>query len=210
MKLTSLQESLFLLIWLQKQIRLMLIPLGKKGNDVDNALKFPIINHVLILICSFLEEWKRLEQLGSVKKIQIVLEIASPYLGRIRKWRGLQKVRSSLLAHPHRDKKRKIAFPWKVFSKYECPTEYAEIILLGKCAIRAVKIAYARHHDEYIQAVEEIQRDKEDIERKGIRTEEEVNTELNKLVAEEVKIREKFSKKPKGRSTNERQKPRNV
>lgn len=194
MKLTSLQESLLLLTWLHKQIRQTLIPLEQKEKNVSKGMKFIISNYAIVLICSFLEEWKILESLGRDKEIQITLRMASPFLKRIRKWNGLRKVRSSLLVHTHRDKKGKFVTPWEVFSKYESPTAYAEIILLSRCAISAIEVAYVRHHDEYIQAEEEIQQDVEHMELKGIRTEGELNTELKNLNADMVKIKEKFSK----------------
>ena len=114
-ELSPLQESLIILVSLNNRIEKALNAMVSKDHMEDEDLKFTITNHIHILLCSFLDEWKKLEALGSDEKIKATLKIVSPSIGRIRQWGGLPKVRSSLLAQGHRDKGRVGVFPWHGF-----------------------------------------------------------------------------------------------
>ena len=180
-KLTSLQESLLILAALSNRIEWALKAMVPKGRIEDKDLKFTITNHIHILLCSFLEEWKKLEALGGDDKIQATLRIVSPALDRIRRWRGLPKVRSILLAHGHRDKDGVAILPCEVFGKYNAPTAYAETILLGNCVVIAERVVLNQHQSDYQEAIKQVDKVKQDIENKGIRTVGEIKAELSKI-----------------------------
>ena len=180
-ELTPLQESLLILAALSNQIEWALKAMVPKDRIKDENLKFTVSNHIHILLCSFLEEWKRLEALGSDDKIKATLRITSPAIGRIRQWRGLHKVRSILLAHEHRNKDGVAVLPWQVFVKYDAPTAYAETILLGNCSVLAVKVILTQHQSDYQEALKQTSKIKQRIENKGIRTTGEIKGELNKI-----------------------------
>ncbi len=179
--LTPFQESLLILAALSNRIEKALKAMIPEDRIEDDNLKFTITNHIHIILCSFLEEWRKLEALGSDDKIQATLRIVSPALNRIRQWRGLSKVRSILLAHGHRDENKDAVLPWQVFKKYNAPTTYAETILLGNCSILAVKVLLTQHKSDYQEAVHQISRLEQDIEDKGIRTVGEIKAELGKI-----------------------------
>jgi len=93
-----------------------------------------------------------------------------------------------LLAHGHRDKSGSPAWAWDVFDVHDCPTAYAETILLGNCAVIAVDITINRHQTEYRQAGLRLMNERKNIQDKGIRTTEEIEKELNVIKAEIARI----------------------
>ena len=147
-ELSPLQESLIILVSLNNRIEKALNAMVSKDHMEDEDLKFTITNHIHILLCSFLDEWKKLEALGSDEKIKNTLKFTSPAIARIRRWKGLPKVRSILLAHGLRDKDGVAALPWDVFGKYDAPTAYAETILLGNCVLLAVAVVINQHSSD--------------------------------------------------------------
>ena len=181
MKISNLQKSLLILVGIKNQLEPSLRTLVPKERIKDEDLKFTICNHIQILICNFLEEWKILESQGKDESIRTTLQIASPAVERIRQWKGLRKVRSRLLAHGHREYNGRVAWAWNVFAKYKAPTAYAETILLGNCAIKAIKIALQRHRSIYKKAVSELLRLNRRIEERGIRTIGEIKEGLIKI-----------------------------
>ncbi len=189
-KFTPFQESLLILATLSNQIKWALKAVVPEGRAKDEDLKFTVCNYIQVLLCSFLEEWKNLKALGSDEKIRAMLKIVSPALDRIQQWRGLYKVRSTLLAHGHRDKRGAPAWPWEVFGKHDAPTAYAETILLGNCAVLATRVLLTRHQSDYQEAVQQLNKLKRGIEDKGIRTVGEIVAELNKIKAEMSRIAE--------------------
>lgn len=180
MYLTKLQESLLVLTGIEHQIESALQTLVPKEHIEDDNLKFTVCNHLHIIICSFLDEWKILESLGEDSEIQKTLLIASPAINCIRSWKGLEKIRSQLLAHGHRDKNGHVAWAWDVFARYNAPTAYGEMIVLGNCAVKAIKIAFLRHQKEHEEASMEIKKLNRDIEEKGARTVGDIKLELEK------------------------------
>jgi hypothetical protein len=180
-ELTPLQESLYVLVALNNRIKKALTAMVSKDHMKDEDLKFTITNHIHILLCAFLDEWRKLEALGSETQIKNTLKITSPAIGRIRQWKGLPKVRSILLAHGHRDKDGVAALPWDVFGKYDAPTAYAETILLGNCVLLAVAVVIDRHRADYQEVFNQLSSKKRYIEDKGIKTIEEIDEELRKI-----------------------------
>ena len=81
--LTPLQESLLILAGLNKQLKWALNTIVPKDRIKDENLKFTVSNHIYILLCSFLEEWKFLEKLGRDENLQTILKIASPAVNRM-------------------------------------------------------------------------------------------------------------------------------
>jgi hypothetical protein len=187
--LTPLQESILILLGIKNQIEVALKSIRSKERVQDEGLKFTVCNHIQILVCSFLEEWRRLERLGVKSEIQKTLKIASPAIDRIKQWRGLDKVRSQLLAHPQRDSDGNFVPPWRTFASYSAPTTYAETILLGNCVIKATSVVLKRHAKEYRLAFAMVQSRAEDIADKGIKTVGDVKTELERI---DSQIAERF------------------
>ncbi|MFC1511210.1 hypothetical protein ACFL5U_02345 [Candidatus Margulisiibacteriota bacterium] len=185
-KLSNLQEILLILTGLKSQIEQALRSIQAEERIKDEDLKFTVANYLHILICNFNEEWHRFEGLGFDNAVKKSLIIASPVVDRIKKWSGLNKIRSSLLTHPHRNKNGTVAFPWDIFAKNQAPTAYAETILIGNCAIMAIKVALLYHNDEYIIARDYILAQTRQIETKGIQTVGQIKTELKKI-NEEIK-----------------------
>jgi len=187
--LTPLQESILILLGIKNQIEVALKSIQSKERVQDEGLKFTVCNYIQILVCSFLEEWWKLERLGTDSEIQKTLKVASPAIDRIRKWKGLAKVRSQLLAHPHRDSNGRFKTPWQVFARYSAPTAYGETIVLGNCANKATSVVLKRHAKEYELAFAIVESQAEEIDDKGVRTVGEIRSELIKV---DQKITEQF------------------
>lgn len=187
--LTRLQESLLQLAAFKNSLEAALRALAPADRVQDEDLKFTVSNHIQVLLCSFLEEWKVFEGLGADSNVRNTLRVAAPAVDRVRRWRGLPKVRSMLLAHGFRGKDGKMVHPWDVFAKHDAPTAYAEVTLLANCAKLAIEAALDRHRQEYKEAAEHVLKMNRDIEDKGIRTIGEIKAELSKIDEEMAKLR---------------------
>ena len=179
--LTALQESILILLGVKNQIEIALKSIQPKERMQDEGLKFTVCNHIQILVCSFLEEWRKLEGLGTESEIQKTLKIASPAIDRIRKWKGLAKVRSQLLAHPHRALDGRFVPAWQTFANYSAPTAYAETITLGNCTRKATSIVLKRHAKDYRIAIAVLESQAEEIADTGVRTVGDIRSELREV-----------------------------
>lgn len=188
---TQLEESLLLLTGVENQLVSALKSLASKERAEDDDLKWTVSNHIQILVCSFLEEWKIFESLGSNATIRDTLKMISPAITRIKEWTGLTRIRSTMLAHPQRDKGGNPVWPWDVFNSYKSPTAYAETILLGNLAVIAVKAVRSRHHAEYHLAAQRLSQRFTPIREQGIRTAGEIERVLQKVRSEMSEIAKK-------------------
>jgi len=179
--LTPLQESILILLGIKNQIEVALKSIQPKERVQDEGLKFTVCNHIQILVCSFLEEWRRLEGLGTESEIQKTLKVASPAIDRIKRWAGLAKVRSQLLAHPQRASDGTFVPPWQTFANYSAPVTYAETIVLGNCAIKATSVVLKRHAKDYRLAFAIVESRAKEIPDKGIKTVGEIRSELSEV-----------------------------
>ena len=187
--LTPLQESILILLGIKNQIGVALKSIQPKERIQDEGLKFTVCNHVQILVCSFLEEWRKLEGLGTESEIQKTLKVASPAIDRIRKWKGLAKVRSQLLAHPHRASDGSFVPAWQTFANYSAPTAYGETIVLGNCALKATSVVLKRHAKDYRIAIAILESQAEEIADTGIRAVGDIKSELREV---DQQIAERF------------------
>lgn len=188
--LSPLQESLVILGVLKTEIKAALGSIKAKDRIWDEDLKFTVCKYLTILICSFMEEWHRIERLGHDPDVRYSLRIASPAVERIKKWKGLRKVRSTLFAHAHREANGEITLPGEVFVKYQAPTAYAGTILLANCAIKATDVVLHSHLIKYKEALEIVLARNLTPEAKGIQTSGEIKAELAKVDKEIEKKRE--------------------
>jgi len=179
--LTPLQESILILVGIKNQIEVALKSIQPKERIQDEGLKFTVCNHIQILVCSFLEEWRKLEGLGRESEIQKTLKVASPAIDRIRRWKGLPRVRSQLLAHPHRTSDGTFVPAWQTFANYSAPTTYAETIVLGNCAKKATSVVLKRHAEDYRHAAAILESQALEIDNKGVRTVGEIRSELSEV-----------------------------
>lgn len=184
--LTQFQEHLAIISSFGNHIEGALNGFPTSEPNQDDDLKFTLSNHLHILLCSFLEEWEKLEGMGATPMIKETLHIIAPAIKRIRQWRGLSKMRSQILAHPQRDKNGTFTPPWVTFKRFNIPTAYAETILLGNCALVARDTLLRRHSDDWQKASSSLDSLDRHIEDKGIRTIEEAGLELERIKREIV------------------------
>lgn len=184
MGLTPIQENLLIFQSLVNYIEMALSTIPPhKDRLKDEPLKFILSNWLLLQISSFLDEWKKFEGLGKDNiPIQKIAQKTSPYLKRIRKWKGIYKFRSMVLAHSFRDENNNFISAPKVHLKHDVPTAYAEIFLLANCAINAMKVALNHSKDEFSIAVAKEKDSDIPVKVKGV-------TDLNKAKEEFIELK---------------------
>ncbi|MEP9320444.1 hypothetical protein ABKS89_25085 [Pseudomonas sp. LABIM340] len=145
--LTRLQKCLMSLSALKRFLEDALRP-AKSIPRQD--LRESLASYLLICVHSFDQEWKRLSGMGKDDaEIRRTLELASPLVKRIRRWKGLAKLRSRVLAHEPYDKdSMELVDLREYFGEGKAPTEFWEAVLLAECAVWAIAIAITRHEAE--------------------------------------------------------------
>lgn len=85
--LTRFQEHLAILCACANQIGMALdsFPTSKAGEDA--GLNFTLANHLHILLCNFMEEWKKLEGMGGDREIRKTLRVVSLAFGEYERGR---------------------------------------------------------------------------------------------------------------------------
>lgn len=124
-----------------------------KRHSADKEARIVIVERIHILVCSFLDEWGVFTWECRKVGFHEPLDTAMPALKRIRIWRGLDRVRSSLLAHPFRDKSNVLVNPGSLYGVGKSPSCNAEVCLLGECAIYACAVAAAFTQEEHARAM---------------------------------------------------------
>ncbi len=176
-RFTPFEESLLNLRRIQTQLDSALRAFHGKELVANGDLEWTVCNHIQILLCSFLEEWKIFESFAKdSERIRDTLKIAVPALDRIRAWTGLERVRNTLLAHNLRDKKGNPVSIWDVFNSNKIPTAYAEIILLARLAVLAIRRTREPHYSEFHLAAQRLTQYHVTIKPQGIRTSHEAES----------------------------------
>ncbi|MDO8687701.1 MAG: hypothetical protein Q7K41_03835 [Dehalococcoidales bacterium] len=183
-ELTKLQESILILASITSQIEWAISSFKKKEQLIDDDLKRTVCNHIQILLCSYLEEWKRLEHLANDEEVRKTLYCVEPAISRLKRWTGLHRVRSQFLAHPQRDKRGKFVSNFEIYSRNNVPTAYAETIALGTYAIQASYVLLNKRHRKDYELIKHLLKP-EEFPSRGFRTLGEVEAESQR-VAEEI------------------------
>ncbi|MDD5330467.1 MAG: hypothetical protein PHX38_10705 [Sulfuricella sp.] len=142
--LSPLEEILLVLAGLKYQLEPSLRTFKRYRHDQE--AKASIANYLLVLVASFEREWQRFEGLGADPEVKRTLVVASPAIKRIRAWRGLHRLRSSMLAHGFRDKQGRLVNTGTLFGPGDAPTNFAGQLLLGELAVYAIATAICHHH----------------------------------------------------------------
>ena len=119
----------------------------------DESLQYDLLNYLMIQVQSFMDEWRKLGPLrNDVPGLLTVLEVASPAVRRIKKWKGIYNVRSRLLAHSPRDKDGRLTEVEHLLAAGTFPTMYAEQMLVAECAVYAISTMLASYDAERAEA----------------------------------------------------------
>jgi hypothetical protein len=154
MALTKIQESLMVFAALKNQIEPALRVV--KRHKLEDDLKFTVTNYLLILVSSFLDEWRRFTALDSDARVSKTIQTAKPAAERIQQWPGIYELRSSALAHGFRKKDRSLVHISDLFGEGVAPSNYAEQILLAECAVYAIATAICQLQDIYRDGISQI------------------------------------------------------
>jgi hypothetical protein len=109
--------------------------LKNEERKADSTLVFVLHNYGLIIICRFLEIWRRFNALGkSNRRVREACAIAAPLLDRIHEWPGLEEYRDFILAHRYQIGDRpEFIPPWVVLRTGRVPSKPAEWFVLLDC-----------------------------------------------------------------------------
>ncbi|MCD4663743.1 MAG: hypothetical protein K8R68_00635 [Bacteroidales bacterium] len=114
--------------------------------DSNSLIYFGVKSQILILACSYIDEWDNfLASKKNDKMDQRLIELkkqAKPAIDRIREWTGLKEFRNTVLAHNFRNKKLNFesVFTNDYTDYLKIPDHITEIYLLSKCLDIATKI----------------------------------------------------------------------
>jgi hypothetical protein len=114
----------------------------------DDELKFIISAKLMIDLCSFLDEWKKL---GPIAKedpcVMDTLKMCGLPIKKIKAWDGLKSYRNTMLAHGFRDETAGNT-PTNISQRYfnaKVPTKYAETLFLAHIASFCIGVFLTRH-----------------------------------------------------------------
>jgi hypothetical protein len=157
---------------------------------MDTDLKMTICFHVLLLVSTFMEEYKRLEKIAvnsTDNKLQSVLDALNPAIKRIRDWdKGINKVRNLVLAHPLRDGSRRFVRMKQIFEDPLVPTSFVQMLTLGKYANLVVQGLATLYPSEAKQCWDWQEAEDFKSESRGFTNFAEANSELKKVNKEIV------------------------
>lgn len=109
----------------------------------DDDVKYIATNFILVQVSAFLEEWRIFRSFGEKHEdVRETTQIAKPALERIERWKGVREYRNSMIAHTRR---KSTETPLLVGDVSNVPSNYAEQMLLGECAVYAIAVALNRH-----------------------------------------------------------------
>lgn len=181
MPLSKFQESLLVISAMKNIMENDLCVFKRYQHDED--LKFALHNKMLIDICSFMGEWKRFNNYAKNDAcIKETMRITAPAITRISKWKGLEGMRNTLLAHGFRDNNNqgKLTCLNNRLFDADVPTTYAEIMLLSEYCVYVISAFICRHGNEHQEAMALIPEWNHDVKR-GIETLAEFDADVEKL-----------------------------
>ena len=124
------------------------------ANNYDTTINVCIKNTIIILTCSFLDEWNNylIPKNANFDKLKTAKKKCKPAIKRINKWSDIEKFRNSVLAHNFRDNKKdnKSIFLTDKFDKLNIPIHISEFILLSQC----IDIATSNVASPFINEIE--------------------------------------------------------
>ena len=191
--MTPLQESLIVLTGLKNMLERALRSFynmtgshlsGRPGRLSDPFLCFSMQNYLLILLSSFLEEWRRFSSFAKDDSdVRETLRQVAPAMDRFKGWKDLRSVRSKLLAHPSRGTDGKVVLAWDVFRTSDAPTTFGEVVLLSLCVLIVIDRVSARHSQDRTAAERQLLQLDRSVPRKGLTTSGELEAELARIQA---------------------------
>jgi hypothetical protein len=143
-KFTKLEDSIIIIYMLEGLINKYLKVLETEKNNKNSIVFAAVSSQILIIACSFLEEWDLLGGLSDTDiRIIKVRKIAAPAFDRINHWKDLKNVRNTILAHNLRTKKNgQENVLMRENMTYAIPTSYFDHALLSYCISMAKSILF--------------------------------------------------------------------
>lgn len=109
----------------------------------DDDLKFVATNFIMLQVSAFLDEWRLFQTFAqNDRAVRRTTLIAKPAIDRIKLWGGIRTFRNSMIAHARRNDTAKPLLTGEIS---DFPSQYAEQLLLGECAVYAIAVAAIRH-----------------------------------------------------------------
>ncbi len=181
MDISKFQESLLVMSAMKTIMENDLRVFKRYKHDED--LKYSLNNKMLVDICSFLAEWKRFGNYAkSDDHIKETMRITAPAIQRLNKWKGLEGMRNTLLAHGYRDDNNhgKLTCLNKRYFNADVPTTYAEVMLLSEYCVYVISAFLCRHKTDHQVALAALPKWDSNSKR-GIETQFEFDEDVKKL-----------------------------
>lgn len=129
----KLYESLFILHKCNLNLERLKDLMDAIGDSIDTHSDYALLYtyYINLEAVSFLEEFKNglsKSESAYTARIKEFRKITSPILKRINKWSDLEKFRSSIIAHPWRDKKGNFVVPNQGY--FNVPRNWFEVAVL--------------------------------------------------------------------------------
>lgn len=192
LKLSRIQEVLYNIFCINADLQANWIMIEQQLHDVENRYLIHTIHYYcLIQVCSFLEEYKLLEaQSRTDEKLRRSLYILSPGIRRVRKYKGLQNIRNSMLAHYNRNKTSSFVPYWKVIEEVKYPKTENDINLLLELIIGIGNKLHERHIYNLQPAILKMKQEKMESFQRSFALENFIETKEDYLMEKKKIIRE--------------------
>lgn len=192
LELTRVQQVLYNIFSLNADLQANWILIEKQLKDVDDKYLIHTIHYYsLIQVCSFLDEYKILEtESRTDEKLKHSMYILSPGIRRVRKYKGLQNIRNTMIAHHNRNKMGSFIPYWKSIEQAKYPKSENDIKLILELIIGIGNKLHERHADLLQPAIHKLEIEKKDSFIKSFALENYIPTEEEYLKEKKIIISE--------------------
>ncbi|WP_144223453.1 hypothetical protein [Mesorhizobium amorphae] len=180
---SGLIDSLFVMAALKSRLEPALTVMKRHFSEED--LTFTVSNEIVILVCSFLDEWKRFCSIGNDNlHVRKTLQLLAPAVRRIKAWPKLDVWRNGVLAHGTRLKDGRLTDVDSFLALGLAPQRPYETLLLGELAVIATAVCITRHGDVCEPATREYLAREKRAPDKGIKSRDEFLIAVREITIE--------------------------
>jgi hypothetical protein len=151
-ELTEIERCLFCIYLVAVEAkRCAEIFLGPEERKHDGPLIFTVVNHAGIIINKFSEAWDDFNGLAkSDERVRKLCAAVKPAIAKIKEWPRLGVYRDQALAHPYRDRQRRVRHPSALLASGAVPLASDEMMYLARTVIIAATAAIVFFESEFL------------------------------------------------------------
>lgn len=194
LKLTRVQIALYNIFLINAEIQNNWIHIENRldlSNKEDHYLSDTIKYYCLIQVCSFLEEYKIIEaESRKNDKLKRTAYILAPGIRSIRKYKGLQSLRNSMLAHYNRSKIGDFRPYWEVIEREKFPKSGHDIDFILDLITGIGNKLYQRHAEDIVPALHKLEMERIESLKKSFHIENYIKTKEDYLSKKQEIVKE--------------------